>query len=148
MRTFATEEKAPSLCLLNRGEETIAERRTVDFLVKRSPREVLNRAGVYLLRRGFGMPKGGHTDTTMLFTRSLQIKDKGLLSKLLSTFNTSPIPLQRVRLVVSEAGERRTRLTVIDSSEGECPTIQTELEQWVTQELGGAPSPHKPSFFR
>ena len=111
----------------------------MDFLVERSPREVLNRVGVYLFRQGFGMPEGGHSDTTMLFARAHAARHKGLLRKLLLSgfLDTTPSSLQRVRLVVSEMGERRTRLTVIDSSEGECPDIEPELEQWVIEKLGG-----------
>ena len=108
----------------------------MDFLVERSPREALNRVGVYLFRQGFGMPEGGHTDTTMLFTR-IYTQHKGLLRRLLGGLDTAPIPKQRVRLVVSEVGERHTRLTVIDSSEGECPDIQAELERWIIEKLEG-----------
>jgi hypothetical protein len=112
----------------------------MDFLVERPPREVLNRAGVYMWRRGFGMPPGGHTDTSMVFTRT-QEQRKGFLGKLVSAFATAHIPVQRVRVVVSEAGERRTRLTIIKSSQGEEPDewaeIEAELEQWIFEELGG-----------
>jgi len=48
--------------------------------------------------------------------------------------------VQKIRLVASEAGEGRTRLTIIESRQGELPDrwteIKTELEQWVTEELG------------
>jgi hypothetical protein len=42
-----------------------------------------------------------------------------------------------VRLVVSAVGGRRTRLKIIDSSEGKCPDIEAELQQWVIEKLGG-----------
>ena len=110
----------------------------MDFLVERSSREVLNRVGVYLFRQGFGMPEGGHTDTTMLFTRPHTPQHNGLLRRLLGGgLDTSPSSLQRVRLVASEVADGRTRLTVIESSQGECPDIEAELEQWVVEKLGG-----------
>ena len=103
----------------------------MDFLVERSSREVLNRVGVYLFRQGFGMPKGGCTDTTMLFTRPHTPQHKGLLRRLLvgGFLDSASSSLQRVRLVASEVADGRTRLTVIDSSQGECPDIEAELEQ-------------------
>src|SRR5919199_6598916 len=110
------------------------------FLVERSSREVLNRVGVYLFRQGFGMPEGGCTDTTMLFTRSQVPQHKeGLLRRLLvgGFLDTAPSSLQWVRLVTSEVADGCTRLTVIDSSQEECPDIEAELEQLVVEKLGG-----------
>jgi hypothetical protein len=117
-------------------------RRDLDFLVERPPKEVLNRAGVYLWRRGFGMPPGGHTDTSMLFTRRQKTQRKGRLRTMLNALVTAtPISAQKVRLVASEVGEGRTRLTIIESWQGEWsgfrPTILAELEPWITKELEG-----------
>ena len=110
----------------------------MDFLVERSSREVLNRVGVYLLRQDFGMPEGGCTDTTMLFTRPHTPQHKGLLRRLLlGGLDSASSSLRRVQLVASEVADGRTQLTVIDSSQGECPDIEAELEQWVMEKLGG-----------
>ena len=114
----------------------------MDFLVERPPKEVLNRAGVYLWRRGFGMPPGGHTDTSMLFTRRQKTQREGRLRTMLGALVTAtPISAQKVRLVASEAGEGRTRLTVVESRQGEwseeSSAIVAELERWITNELEG-----------
>jgi hypothetical protein len=107
----------------------------MDFLVERPPREVLNKVGVYLFRRGFGMPEGGRTDTSMLFTRS-HAQHKGLLRRRLGALGTTSVSRQKVRVVTSEVGEGSTRLTVIASSQGKGPDIQAEIEQWIIEELG------------
>jgi hypothetical protein len=53
----------------------------------------------------------------------------------------APAPTQKIRLLASEAGEGRTRLTVLESRRGEGPDgwarVETELERWVLEELGG-----------
>ena len=80
------------------------------------------------------------TETTALFTQ-IHIQRKGFLRTLLSAFVGAPIPRQKVRLLASEAGEGRTRLTVIELKQGEWtdewPDIKVALEQWVVEELGG-----------
>jgi hypothetical protein len=83
--------------------------------------------------------RSGRTDTTALFSRIHVQQRQGLLRTLLrSTFATTPTPKkQRVQLIASEAGEGRTRLTVIESRQGEWPEIQTQLEQWIVEELAG-----------
>ncbi len=103
------------------------------------PAEVLDRAEEYMLSQGFGVPPSARTDTTALFTRIYRQQRQGLLKTLLrSTFGTTPTPKkQRVQLIASEAGEGRTRLTVIESRQGEWPEIQTQLEQWIVEELAG-----------
>ena len=119
----------------------------MDFLVERPPKEVLNRAGVYLWRRGFGMPSGGHTDTSMLFTRRQKTQREGHLKTMLNALvTTTPISVQKVRLVASEVAEGCTRLTVIGSRRqgewsDESPDILAELEQWIVKELEGTPWP-------
>ena len=113
----------------------------MDFLVERPPREVLDRAQAYLLRRRFRMALSERTDTTALFAR-VHIQRKGCLRTLLGAFvtTTAPLPKQRVWLIASEAGEGRTRLTTVESMQGEWPDewldVQTELERWVIEELG------------
>jgi hypothetical protein len=112
----------------------------VDFLVERPPREVLDKAEIYIWQRGFHMSLRDRTETTSLFTR-IHVPKKGFLKTLLTTLVSTPTAVQKIRLVASEAGEGRTRLTVIESRQGELPDgwteIQTELEQWVAEELGG-----------
>ncbi len=113
----------------------------MDFLVKQPPREVLNRAETYLLRRRFRMSLSERTDTTALFTR-IYPQRKGFLRTLLNAFVRSPSAMQKVWLVASEAGEESTRLTVIEKRQGEWPDewvdIKSDLEQWVVGKLGGA----------
>lgn len=112
----------------------------MDFLVKRPPREVLDRAQAFLLRRKFRMALSERTDTTALFTR-VHLRRKGCLRTLLGAFVNIPLPKHRVQLIASEAGEGRTRLTIVESSQGEWPdewlNVQAELEQWVIEGLGG-----------
>ena len=116
------------------------QRTDMDFLVERPSREVLDRAEFYIWRRGFRMSLGDRTETTSLFSR-MQVPRKTFLNTLLNTFNSAPTPVQKIRLVASEAGEGRTRLTVIESRQGEVPDqwteLKAELEQWVVEELGG-----------
>jgi hypothetical protein len=116
------------------------QRTDVDFLVERPSREVLDRAEFYIWRRGFRMSLGDRTETTSLFTR-MQVPRRTFLKTLLTKFNSAPTPVQKIRLVASEAGEGRTRLTVIESRQGEVPDqwteLKAELEQWVVEELGG-----------
>ncbi len=80
------------------------------------------------------------TETTALFTR-IHIQRKGFLRTLLSAFVGAPIPRHKVRLLASEAGEGRTRLTVIELKQGEWsdewPDLKGTLEQWIVEELGG-----------
>lgn len=90
----------------------------MDFLVQLPPREVLNRAEVYLLRRRFRMALSERTATTALFTR-IRPQRKGFLRTLLSAFVSAPSSMQKVWLVASEVGEDRTRLTVIEKRQGE-----------------------------
>ena len=112
----------------------------MDFLVERPPREVLDKAEIYIWHRGFHMSLSDRTETTSLFTR-IHVPRKGFLKTLLTTFVGTPTPVQKIRLVASEAGEGRTRLTVIESRQGELPDrwteIKAELEQWVAEEMGG-----------
>ena len=87
------------------------------------------------------MSLSDRTETTSLFTR-MQVPRNTFLKTLLNTFNSAaPTPVQKIRLVASEAGEGRTRLTVIESSQGELPEewmqIEDQLERWVVEELGG-----------
>ena len=117
------------------------QRTDVDFLVERPSREVLDRAEFYIWRRGFRMSLSDRTETTSLFTR-MQVPRNTFWKTLLNTFNSAaPTPVQKIRLVASEAGEGRTRLTVIESRQGEVPDqwteLKAELEQWVVEELGG-----------
>ena len=115
------------------------EEKDVDFLVERPPREVLDKAEIYIWQRGFHMSLRDRTETTSLFTR-IHVPRKGFLKTLLTTLVSTPTAVQKIRLVASEAGEGRTRLTIIESRQGELPDrwteIKTELEQWVTEELG------------
>ena len=112
----------------------------MDFLVERPPREVLDKAEIYIWQRGFHVSLRDRTQTTSLFTR-IHLPRKGFLKTLLTTFVGTPTSVQKIRLVASEAGEGRTRLTVIESRQGELPArwteIKADLEQWVFEELGG-----------
>ena len=112
----------------------------MDFLVERSPREVLDRAETYMWLRGFHVSLSKRTETTSLFSR-VYAPRKGFFETLLSAFVRAPTPVQKVRLLASEAGAGRTRLTVIESSQGELPEewmeITAQLERWVIEELGG-----------
>jgi hypothetical protein len=83
----------------------------------------------------------------MLFTRRQETQREGRLKTVLSALvTTTPISVQKVRLVASEVAERRTRLTVIGSRRqgewsDESPDILAELEQWIVKELEGTPWP-------
>ena len=93
-----------------------------------------------MARRRFHVHLSDRTETAALFTR-IHIQRKGFLRTLLSAFVGAPIPRQKVRLLASEAGEGRTRLTVIELKQGEWPDewpdIKGALEQWIVEELGG-----------
>ena len=112
----------------------------MDFLVERSPKEVLDRAETYLWLRGFHVSLSKRTETTSLFSR-VYVPRNGFFGTLLSAFVNAPTPVQKIRLLASEAGEGRTRLTVIESRQGELPEgwmeIAEQLERWVIEELGG-----------
>ena len=112
----------------------------MDFLVERSSKEVLDRAQAYMSRRRFHVQLSERTETTAMFTQTL-IQRKGFLRTLLSSLTAAHTPRQKVRLLASEAGEGRTRLTVIELKQGEWrdewPDIKGALEQWVVEELGG-----------
>jgi hypothetical protein len=112
----------------------------MDFLVERPPREVLDRTEIYLWRRGFQVSLRERTEATSLFFR-MHVPRRGFLKRLLNAFVGAPTPVQRIRLMASEAGEGRTRLTVIETSEGEGPDewadIKAEIERWVFEELRG-----------
>ena len=112
----------------------------MDFLVELPPKEILDQAQAYMSRRRFHVHLSERTETTALFTR-IHIQRKGLLRTLLNSFVGAHIPRQQVRLLASEAGEGRTRLTVIELKQGErtdeWPDIKGALEQWVVEELGG-----------
>jgi hypothetical protein len=120
----------------------IAQRRPedMDFLVERPPKEVLDSAETYTWLRGFHVSLKERTETTSLFSR-VHVPRKGLLKRPLNVFVSAPTPVQKIRLVASEAGEGRTRLTVIESRQGKLPkewtSLEAELEQWVVEELGG-----------
>ena len=112
----------------------------MDFLVERPPKEILDQAEAYMSRRRFHVHLSERTETTALFTR-IHIQRKGFLRTLLSAFVGAPIPKQKVRLLASEAGEGRTRLTITELNQGEWPEdwpdIKVALEQWIVEELGG-----------
>jgi hypothetical protein len=112
----------------------------VDFLVERPPKEVLDRAEAYMSRRRFHAHVSERTETTALFTQ-IHIHRKGFLRTLLSSLTATHTPRQKVRLLAAEAGEGRTRLTVIELKQGEWtdewPDIKAALEKWVVEELGG-----------
>ena len=113
-----------------------------EFLVERPPREVLERAETHLWLRGFSASLGERTDTAALFART-HAPRRGVLKRLLNALvGAAPTPVQKIRLLASEAGEGRTRLTVLESRQGEGPDegarVEAELERWVVEELGGA----------
>ena len=112
----------------------------MDFLVERPPKEVLDRAEAYMSRRRFHVHLTERTETTAMFTQ-IHIQRKGFFRTLLGSLTAAHTPRQKVRLFASEAGEGRTRLTVIELKQGEWtdewPDIKVALEQWVVEELGG-----------
>jgi hypothetical protein len=116
-------------------------RRGMDFLVERPPREVLGRAETHLWLRGFRASLSERSETAALFTRTHAPRG-GALKRLLNAFVGAPAPVQKIRLLASEAGEGRTRLTVLEWGQGEGPDewarVEAELERWVVEELGGA----------
>ena len=117
----------------------------MDFLVERSPREVLDRVETHVWVRGFRASLSERTETTALFTRTHAPK-RGALRRLLNAFVDAPTSsVQKIRLLASEAGEGRTRLTVLESRHGEGPEewvhIEAELERWIVEELGGTSWP-------
>src|SRR4051794_1134623 len=100
----------------------------MDFLVERSPREGLDKAEIYIWHRGFHMSLKDRTETASLFTR-IHVPRKGFLKRLLNALVGAPTtPVQKIRLVASEAGDGRTRLTVIESRQGELPGQWTGIE--------------------
>jgi hypothetical protein len=112
----------------------------VDFLVERPPKEVLDRAEAFMSRRRFHVHLSERTETTALFTQT-HIQRKGFLRTLLSSLTAAHTPRQKVRLLAAEAGEGRTRLTVLELKQGEWtdgwPDIKVALAQWVVEELEG-----------
>jgi hypothetical protein len=112
----------------------------VDFLVERPPKEVLDRAEAFMSRRRFHVHLSERTETTALFTQ-IHIQRKGFLRTLLSSLTAAHTPRQKVRLLAAEAGEGRTRLTVLELKQGEWtdgwPDIKVALAQWVVEELEG-----------
>src|SRR5918995_27826 len=115
-------------------------REDMDFLVERPLREVLDTAETYMWLGGFHVSLSERTETTSLFSR-VYVPKKGFFGTLLSAFVEAPPAVQKIRLLASEAGEGGTRLTVIESRQGELPEewmeITQQLERWVIEELGG-----------
>ena len=98
--------------------------------------------------KGFRASLGERTETAALFTRT-HAPRRGPLKRLLNAISGVPTPsVQKVRLLASEAGEGRTRLTVLEWERGEGPDgwghVEAELERWVVEELGGARWPLEP----
>jgi hypothetical protein len=112
----------------------------MDFLVERPLREVLDTAETYMWLQGFHVSLSERTETTSLFSR-VYVPKKGFFGTLLSAFVEAPPPVQKIRLLAADAGEGGTRLTVIESRQGELPEewmeITQQLERWVIEELGG-----------
>lgn len=112
----------------------------MDFLVERPPREVLDRAEIYVWRRGFSASLNERTETTAVFTRT-HVPRKGVFKRMLDAPGGVATSVQKIRLLASEAGRGRTRLTVVELRQGELPDewlgIEVELERWVLEELGG-----------
>ena len=112
----------------------------MDYLVERPLREVLDTAETYMWLEGFHISLSERTQTTSLFSR-VYVPKKGFFGTLLSAFVEAPPAVQKIRLLASEAGEGRTRLTVIELKQGEWtdewPNVKVALEQWVVEELGG-----------
>ena len=115
-------------------------REDMDFLVERPLREVLDTAETYMWLGGFHVSLSERTQSTSLFSR-VYVPKKGFFGTLLSAFVEAPPAVQKIRLLASEAGEGGTRLTVIESRQGELPEewmeITDQLERWVIEELGG-----------
>jgi hypothetical protein len=112
----------------------------MDFLVERPLREVLDTAETHMWLEGFHISLSERTQSTSLFSR-VYVPKKGFFGRLLSAFVEAPPAVQKIRLLASEAGEGGTRLTVIESRQGELPEewmeITDQLERWVIEELGG-----------
>jgi len=95
------------------------------FLVERSLKELLDRAETYLWLQGFHISLTKGTETTSLFLEYMC--QKGFFGTLLSAFVEASTPVQKtrlltsLRLLTSQAGEGRTRLTIIESRQRELP---------------------------
>ena len=86
-----------------------------------SPQGGPREAETHLWLRGFSASLGERTDTAALFTRT-HAPRRGVLKRLLNAVvGAAPAPVQKIRLLASEAGEGRTRLTVPGGRQGEGP---------------------------
>jgi hypothetical protein len=81
----------------------------MDFLVERSPREVLDRAETYMWLRGFHVSLSRRTENTSLFSR-VHVPRKGFFRTLLSAFVRAPTPVQKIRLLARLMRERSARV--------------------------------------
>lgn len=108
-----------------------------NFLVELSPREVFQRTDRYMLDRGFSVGLN-RTVNSAVYTL---YREKRLLGRLL---RMSP-DFYRVRLSTREEEGGLTYLTVKISQKGHWPDVRPEIEQWITQALGGtSSSPENP----
>jgi hypothetical protein len=115
------------------------EVRRTDFLVKLPPREVLDRAETHLWLRGFRASLSDRTDAAALFART-HAPRRGVLKRLLNALGgAAPTPVQKIRLLASEAGEGARALRCWRRGEvpDEWVRAEAELERWVVEELGG-----------
>jgi hypothetical protein len=103
------------------------------FLVEHVPREVIIRADRYMLNQGFivGLNR---TATTTEYT---MFRQKGCLGRLLML---SP-DFYRVRLSARKEERGPTSLSLKTSQKGRWSDIRSEIEQWITEELGGTLRP-------
>jgi hypothetical protein len=111
-----------------------AENGGSNFLVALAPSEVFLRADRYMLNRGFSVSLN-RSATSAEYT---MFREKGFLGRLLMM---SP-DFYTVRLSVrDEEGGGGTQLSVKTTQKGRWPELRSEIEQWITQELRGVPSP-------
>ncbi len=112
---------------------TEEKNRGANFLVALAPREVFLRADRYMLDRGFSVG----LNRTVNSAEYTMFREKRLPGRLL---RISP-DFYRVRLSTRAEEEGATHLTVKVSQKGRWPEIRSDIEQWITQRLGGTPSP-------
>lgn len=108
------------------------ENRGSNFVVALAPREIFLRADRFMLDRGFSVGLN-RTTNSAVYT---MFREKRLLGRLLRMSSD----FYRVRLSTREEEKGLTYLTVKISQKGRWPEVRSEIEQWITQALGGTPS--------
>ncbi len=105
----------------------------MEFSIELPPREVRQRAHMYMLGHGFSIG-ANLTGTTVEYS---MLRRKRFPLWLVAW---SP-DFYRVRLSIQAEGEGRTRLTLRVAQRGKWPDVRREMERWLTEGLGGTPVP-------